>query len=225
VEHSLNGERFMEIELPRDESLALAVWTRVARDAIVIALLGWAIGSRRSARRRLAIALASVAGVTVLDHFANRRVRRSSGREVRSVRRTVVVDRSPAVVYAYWRNLEQLPTFMKYLESVRDLGGRRSHWIARLPTGHVVDWDAEIVEDLPGRRLTWRSVAGADVNGRITFSPVPGGRGTEVAVEMELGTGDSVSAALAKLFAGPEVDGDLRRFKHMIEVDEATRAF
>src|SRR6476620_1774248 len=34
-------------------------------------------------------------------------------------------------VYRFWRNLENLPKFMRYLDEVRDLGNRRSRWIAK----------------------------------------------------------------------------------------------
>ncbi len=179
----------------------------------------------RKNRHHLVIALVSVVGVAALAIFVRKRRHGARPRHVRTVRRVVTVRRSPMVVYAYWRNLELLPTFVKHLEAVHDLGGRRSHWIARSPTGRTIEWDAEIIEDLPGQRLSWRSMAGAHVNGSITFSPVSGGRGTEVAVEMQLGAGDPVSSSLARLFAGPEVLGDLHRFKRLVEVDDLARPF
>jgi uncharacterized membrane protein len=53
--------------------------------------------------------------------------------------------RDPASeVYAFWRDLENLPTFMAHLEQLRATGDRTSHWVAAAPLGVGVEWDAEI---------------------------------------------------------------------------------
>src|SRR5216117_2006610 len=51
------------------------------------------------------------------------------------VRKSITVRRSPDEVYRFWRNFENLPRFMKHLESVRVTGSRRSHWKAKAPAG------------------------------------------------------------------------------------------
>lgn len=50
------------------------LWARVAGDAMDIALLGSAMGTRRVARTRVGAATAAVAGVAVLDALAARRL-------------------------------------------------------------------------------------------------------------------------------------------------------
>jgi uncharacterized membrane protein len=63
----------------------------------------------------------------------------------------LTVDKPGAELYAYWRRLENLPRFMKNLDTVSDLGGGRSHWVGKSPLGFNVEWDAEIVEEREGR--------------------------------------------------------------------------
>ncbi len=67
------------------------------------------------------------------------------------------IRKSAQEVYAFWRNLENLPTCMAHLEQVRATGDRTSHWLADAPFGADVEWDAEIVDDSPGERIAWRS--------------------------------------------------------------------
>jgi len=47
------------------------------------------------------------------------------------VREAIRVDVPLHVVYEFWSRLENLPRFMTHLETVTDLGGGRSRWVAR----------------------------------------------------------------------------------------------
>lgn len=145
-------------------------------------------------------------------------------------RSAITVNAAGADVYRRWRALEELPTFMYHLESVREIGGGRSHWVAKAPAGTTVEWEAETVEDLPGERLSWRSVAGSEVAnaGTVTFEPAPAGRGTEVRVHLEYNPpGGALGAAVAKLFGeepNQQLADDLRRFKQLVETGEIARS-
>jgi uncharacterized membrane protein len=132
------------------------------------------------------------------------------------VRQALTINRRPEEIYAIWKNFEQLPRFMTWVEEVRDLGNGRSHWKVKTPVGVSIEYDAEIVEDVPGHRIAWRSLPGASVAnaGQITFIAAPGNRGTEVLLEMQ------VAAPLGKTLAGSEAKGDLRRFKQVLETGE-----
>lgn len=200
-------------------------WARVVGDAIDLGLLGLALTAPRSGRRRLALALGVVAGVTALDVVAARR--RGRAREPRPVIASVTINQPPMAVYEFYRRLDQLPQFMKYLVSVEQHANRRSTWTARLPVGGTVSWEAEIVEDRPGQVVSWRSVEGSQIQtrGRVTFTRAPGRDMTEVRVEMQLGVlGRGPSLELARLFARPEVKGDLRRLKQVLETGEVLRS-
>jgi uncharacterized membrane protein len=138
---------------------------------------------------------------------------------------SVTIDRGAQELYDFWRNFENLPQFMKHLESVRVQDAKRSHWVAKAPAGTTVEWDAEITEDRPGEQISWRSLPNADVSstGSVRFVPA-GDRGTEVHVVLEYSPpGGSFGAAVAKVFGEePEqqVSGDLLRFKNLMEAGE-----
>lgn len=85
-------------------------------------------------------------------------------------------------MYGYWRRLDTCPTFMTHVEDVRTSSATRSQLTGSAPFGKTVEWDADIVDDEPGKRLPWRSVERADARneGTVTFTPAPSDRGTEL---------------------------------------------
>lgn len=140
------------------------------------------------------------------------------------------VRKSPQEVYAFWRQLDNLPAFMAHLEDVQVKDAKTSHWRATAPFGKTVEWDAEIIEDVPGERISWRSLDGADVDnhGSVRFAPAPGGNATEIFVSISYDIpGGALGAAVARYF-GEEphqhLDDDLRRFKQVLETGELTRS-
>ena len=142
------------------------------------------------------------------------------------VHKSVTVNRPADEVYGFWRRFENLPRFMKNLESVQVTGDRRSHWKAKDPAGETIEWDAETTEDRPNELIAWRSLDGADVPnaGVVRFVRAPGGRGTEIHVEMRYAPpAGKLGSLFAKLFGkepSQQVDGDLRRFKQVMEIGE-----
>jgi uncharacterized membrane protein len=142
------------------------------------------------------------------------------------VEKTVTINKHVGELYAFWRNFENLPTFMKHLRSVNVVDERRSHWIANAPLGATVEWDADIITDQQNHLIAWTSVEGADVenSGFVRFQQAPAGRGTEVKVVLEYSIpGGALAATIAKLFGEePEqqIGDDLRRFKMLMETGE-----
>lgn len=140
--------------------------------------------------------------------------------------KTVTINRSASELYQFWRNLENLPKFMKHLESVTVYDDRRSHWVAKAPMGTTVKWDAQIITDEPDHLIAWSSAENADIenSGFVRFKPTTGNRGTEVKVVMEYSPpGGAVTATLAKLFGEePEqqIGDELNRFKQLMEAGE-----
>ena len=90
---------------------------------------------------------------------------------------TITINATPAELYGFWKNVENLPLFMEHLESVSQVSERVSHWVAKAPAGTSVEWDAEIVDDQPERRLGWRTLPGSQVTheGMVSFEPRPRG--------------------------------------------------
>lgn len=142
------------------------------------------------------------------------------------VHRTVTINRPRDEVYSYWRQIENLPRFMKHLESVTGTPDERSHWVALGPAGVKVEWDAESTADKHGELIAWKSIPEAQIpnTGEVRFQDAPAGRGTEVHVHLTYNPpGGAAGAAVAKLLGGePDqtVREDLRRFKRLLETGE-----
>jgi uncharacterized membrane protein len=205
------------------------MWSRVGGDAIDLALLGAAFKLKRSNRNKLAIATAAVAGVTALDAICSQRLSRRDGARgdgAIRVAQSVWINRSPEELYRFWRDFQNLPRFMKHIESARQTEGGRSHWVAKAPAGTTVEWDAEITEDRPNELIAWRSLEGSDVDsvGSVRFERAPGGRGSIVKVEMRYRPPAGVVGATVAKFLGKDpgrqIKYDLRRFKQIMEAGE-----
>ena len=208
------------------------LWARVAGDVMDLALLGGMLADPRGDRARTVGATAAVLGVTAADVFAARRVRDlglpDTGPDDRAidVEKTFAVNRPPQACYDLWRNVENLPRFMKHIVSVTAIGPGLTRWVATAPAGTRVEWDAEITNDQPGRLIAWRSLDEADVDhaGVVRFDADATGRGTIVRVEMHYAPpAGRFGAAVAKLFGeepSQSIQEDLRRFKRLAETGE-----
>ncbi|MBK5260302.1 MAG: DUF2892 domain-containing protein [Thermoanaerobaculia bacterium] len=164
-------------------------------------------------------------GITTADEQDDSRISVPYGKGIR-VEKSMTIDASAADLYTFWRDFENLPRFMKNLESVKVTGGNRSHWIAKGPLGSNAEWDAEIINEIPNELIGWRSLEGSDINnaGSVHFTPATGGRGTVVKVVLRYDPpGGVAGAAISRLLGeDPEyqVQEDLRRFKRIIETGE-----
>jgi len=135
------------------------LWARVGGDIIDLIALRKAFNSERAKPANIAIATIMVGGITALDARCDQQLSRSNGAEtddtvsdgIGKVMKTILINRPPAELYRYWRDLQNLPRFMKNLESVELITDKRSRWTAKGPAGARVKWDAEIIEDRPSR--------------------------------------------------------------------------
>jgi uncharacterized membrane protein len=149
-----------------------------------------------------------------------------AGKRGINVQRSVTINRPPEEVYAFWRDLENLPRFMKHLCAVRHLGGRRSHWVAAAPGGTEVHWDAEIINEIENKVIGWRSLPGADVAsaGSVHVDPEPAGRGTRLTVTLQYSPpGGRIGAVVARTFGeepSQQIAEDLARLKQLLETGE-----
>lgn len=213
------------------------VWTRVAGDALDLALLGVGVANRGPGRRkRGALAAVALAGIGAADLYAALRTtsdgggRHANGPRHQTLRAAVTVRRPPADVYRFWRDLENLPSFMYHLKSVTAGPDGRTHWVANAPMGQSVEWDAQITDDEPDTRIAWQSLPGSAIEngGSVEFTPAPGGTDTEVRVTMSYRLpGGALAKAAATVFGespDQQVNDDLRRFKQIMETGQVTRS-
>jgi uncharacterized membrane protein len=141
------------------------------------------------------------------------------------VDRSITINKSPEEVYQFFRNFENLPRFMCHLQSVKEIDNKHSHWVAKAPAGRMVEWKAEIINEIPNKLIGWRSIEGdVDNAGSVSFKEAPAGKGTEVKVALQYNPpGGTLGALFAKLFGeepSQQVEEDLRRFKQLMETGE-----
>jgi len=132
--------------------------------------------------------------------------------------REIPVDEQPDKVYAFWRDLRNLPIIMPNLESVEVMSDHRSHWRVRGPAGTTFEWTAEIINDKPNELIAWQTEPGARVAhaGSVHFLPRPGG-GTIVRVSLQYDPpGGELTHMLTRMLgADPSkrIDEDLERLR------------
>jgi uncharacterized membrane protein len=143
------------------------------------------------------------------------------------IQRAVLIDKSPAEIYNFWHNFENLPRFMSHLQSVSVKDGTISHWVAKGFAGMSVEWDAEIINDIPNRLIAWRSLEGAQVPnaGSVHFSEAPYGLGTQVKVIMSyVPPAGKVGELVAHIFGespDQQIREDLLLLRQIMETGEA----
>jgi uncharacterized membrane protein len=153
-----------------------------------------------------------------------------SGARGVNVEEVVTINASADELYLVWRTFEQLPRFMDHLVSVTCVDERRSRWVAKAPAGRQVQWDAEIINEIRGELIAWRTLDGSDVvsAGSVRFKPAAGGRGTEVRVRLQYDPPAGKVGATVAWLLGHEpsqaIREDLRRFKQLMETGEIPTA-
>jgi uncharacterized membrane protein len=141
--------------------------------------------------------------------------------------RVITVRKPRQEVYAFWRQLENLPRFMHHLKEVKQLDNKRSHWEANIPGKlGTIAWDAEITHEEENTLLAWQSVPGATVDnaGEVQFKDAPADRGTEMRVHITYNPpagaiGSTLSSWLNPVFKNLVLT-DLRRFKMLMETGD-----
>jgi uncharacterized protein YndB with AHSA1/START domain len=116
-------------------------------------------------------------------------------------------------VYRRWTDFPRFSEFMSNVEQVTPRGDNRYHWLARI-FGVKQEWDAEVTDNDPNRRVAWRSLTGAHNAGTVTFTDLGGGR-TQVRVRLEYAPpGGKVGQALDQLTntTRKELREDLQNF-------------
>ncbi len=127
-----------------------------------------------------------------------------------------------AEVYAFWRKLENLPLFMKHLESVTVLDETTSLWKANIPGGlGTIEWKSEIVHDEFNNRIGWKSLPGSEIMnvGNVQFKDTPTGTKIETVLSYDPPAGkigETVASLLTPIFEGI-VKSDLQGIKKYME--------
>ncbi len=195
---------------------------------------------KESSNMALVGTLAVVAGSWFLYRGLRRQTAQSSSRRQNSgnqnegvqeqgapeVERSLTVGRSPKELYRLWLEPTTLPKIMSHAAEVKSGADGQAHWRMQLPLGQSLEWDTHVTEERPNELIHWASLEGAALpnEGRVTFRPAPGDRGTVVTLKLEFSPpGGALGGVAAKQFESvPKnlVGKALRRFKSLAETGE-----
>ena len=134
-----------------------------------------------------------------------------------TIEKSVTVDVPLRTAYDQWTQFETFPQFMDGVEEVRQLDDKHLHWKASI-AGVSREWDAEIVDQTPDERITWRSLDGTKNDGTVSFAQNATDGTTRVTLRMEFEPQGIVEKAGDVLsIIEHRTSADLERFKKFIE--------
>lgn len=151
-----------------------------------------------------------------IDHLKNDKVTNIN------IHTSSLVNRPVSEVYAFWRDLENLPKFMTHLESVEPINYTTSKWTAKGPAGiGKLSWKAEIIKDEKERLISWNSLPESTIknSGEVIFKPR--GKATQIEVHISynapLGKAGETAAKLFNPYFEKLVQSDIMNFKSYLE--------
>jgi uncharacterized membrane protein len=133
-----------------------------------------------------------------------------------SIEKHIDVNAPLRAVYNQWTQFEEFPRFMQGIKEVRQLDPTHVRWRASIG-GNETEWDAEITEQEPDSRISWKSVAGASNAGTVRFEPIDS-QNTRVHLAMVYdprGAVENIGDALGLVTM--RVERSLEAFKSFIE--------
>jgi uncharacterized membrane protein len=170
------------------ETFAGRKWNGVGERALEYASIagGSALVAYGLRRRSIGGYLLALAGGDLVyrgargnGHLSDLVFRKTTGEELPyghgiKLQESVVVNKPARQLYQFWHEFENLPLFMRHIESIEMQGKKRSQWRVKGPFGRSFEWDAEMIADKPGEMIGWRSLEGSQVDhaGSVRFEPL-----------------------------------------------------
>lgn len=140
---------------------------------------------------------------------------------------SVIIERSPAEVYAYVRDFSNMPQFMTHTHDVREDDAGRIHWVLKASRGVKLEYDGVIVDDEPGTVLTYRSAPEEpfEETGTLLFEPA-GDDATRltmrIAWKFPSGPGAMVISKALVPWTDRVIGEELENLKRALEVREGS---
>ncbi|WP_226986134.1 SRPBCC family protein [Ramlibacter tataouinensis] len=140
---------------------------------------------------------------------------RSSG-SASTVEESIELDVPVSTAYNQFTQFEDFPQFMATVEEVKQLDDTHLHWRA-VVAGKPKEWDAEITEQIPDKRIAWRSTDGVPNAGVVTFHKIGDNR-TRVMLQMDYQP-ETLVEKVGDAVGGVKLTtkGNLKRFKNLLE--------
>jgi uncharacterized membrane protein len=133
-----------------------------------------------------------------------------------NIEKTIEIRAPVSDVYERWTRFESFPEFMEDITQVKQLDEKHLHWVMEI-AGKKREWDSEITEHIPDRRISWRSVNGIANSGTVSFTPRDHEH-TLLRLQMSYETeGPAEKAAQALGLVSHRIQKDLERFRDFME--------
>lgn len=159
----------------------------------------------------------AVAALAVGGYLLSKQMKKGPGAISGStVEESIEVNVPVSTAYNQWTQFEEFPRFMDSVHEVRQVDNTHLHWRADV-AGKEKEWDAEITEQVPDKRIAWRSTSGVSNGGVVTFHKIDEST-TKIMLQMQYepeGAVESNGDALGAVRM--ETRRNLERFKAMIE--------
>jgi len=162
--------------------------------------------------RIVTVAALAVGGVLLSKKLKKSRASGMSSSTTASIDVNVPVS----TAYNQWTQFEDFPKFMDSVNEVRQIDDTHLHWRADV-AGKEIEWDAEITEQIPDKRIAWRSTTGVPNAGVVTFHKVSDNT-TRVTLQMDYepqGIDEQIGDSLGAVKM--QTQGNLSRFKQLLE--------
>lgn len=161
--------------------------------------------------RVVTVAALAVGGMMLSKKMKNR----ASGMDS-SIVETIEINVPVRSAYNQWTQFEDFPQFMASVHEIRQLDDKHLHWKANV-AGEEKEWDVEITEQIPDKRIAWQSTTGVPNGGVATFHKISDNE-CRVTVQMDYqpeGALEKIGDAFGAVRM--ELRGNLQKFKEMLE--------
>jgi uncharacterized membrane protein len=162
--------------------------------------------------RVVTVAALAVGGMMLSKQLKKNR----SSSSTSTIEESIEVNVPVRTAYNQWTQFEDFPKFMDNVLEVRQLDDRHLHWRAKV-AGEEKEWDAEITEQIPDKRIAWRSTSGPHNAGVVTFHKIADNV-TRVMLQMEYepeGPIEKIGDAMGAMRL--QARSSLQRFKELLE--------
>ena len=158
----------------------------------------------------------TVAALAVGGALLSKQIKKNKGSGMdSSIIETIEVNAPVSTVYNQWTQFEDFPQFMASVHEIRQLDDKHLHWKANV-AGEEKEWDVESTEQIPDKRIAWRSTSGVPNGGVVTFHKISDNL-TRVALQMDYQP-ESPLEKLGDAFGAMrlETHSNLQKFKDML---------
>jgi len=159
----------------------------------------------------------TVAALAVGGMMLSKKMKKDRGSGLdSSIVETIEVNVPVSTVYNQWTQFEDFPQFMASVHEIRQLDDKHLHWKANV-AGEEKEWDVEITEQIPDKRIAWRSVSGVPNGGVVTFHKISDNL-TRIALQMDYQP-EGPLEKLGDAFGAVRLEtrGNLQKFKDLLE--------